>query len=368
MRTKLFLICLLAGCASSPKVEDVLDMSRENNTRGLVGAYDRADSDTVRIAILEQLAEHPDDQSGRDLVLKQARTASTEPVKLAALKASARYEGDDVIDTMLAALDDPWPAVREQAQSLLSARAPAAQSKLQTQLSGSLSPLVRAACVRLLEGVARMNAAAKTTLTPLLLEATKDEAPKVREAAALALGTLNVASARSQLVALMRTDPDAGVRMTAERSITKLGDQATSGAIVAVLPLKNDTGLADPDIERFGRQLAEYVAARLASGKVCEVIDPAKVEQAITELKKVGEAMYDGDSPNAPLIGRFKIANQLVYGTLQRQGSTFTIVLNRMEIATLAQVPGAAVTVQGFRPDLETLKVRAADQLLASFR
>src|SRR5688500_18902232 len=113
MRTKHFLICLLAGCASSPKVDDVLDMSRENNTRGLVGAYDRADSDTVRIAILEQLAEHPDDQSGRDLVLKQARSASTEPVKLAALKASARYEGDDVIDTMLAALDDPWPAVRE---------------------------------------------------------------------------------------------------------------------------------------------------------------------------------------------------------------------------------------------------------------
>jgi hypothetical protein len=39
-----------------------------------------------------------------------------------------------------------------------------------------------------------------------------------------------------------------------------------------------------------------------------------------------------------------------------------------MELSTLAQVPGAAVTVQGYRPDLEQLKVRAADQLLSSFR
>lgn len=365
----LFVVLFSAtACAGSLKVSDVAEMGRDHDTRALVAAYDRTDSDTVRIAILEQLADHPDDQPGRDLVLRQSRSATSEPLKLGALRASSRYPGDVPLEVLIAGLDDPWPAVREQSQSLLAARGVSAQSALQTALATSLSPLMRAACVRLLEGVARADVSARAVLIPLFTGAAKDEAPKVREAAALALGSLNVAAARSQLVALMRTDPDAGVRMTAERSLAKLGDAAKSDAIVAVLPLKNDTGLADAELERFGVQLAEYLAARLASGKVCEVVDPSKVEKAIAELKKVGAAMYDGDAPNAPAIGRFKIANQLVYGTLQRQGSIYTIVLNRMELATLAQVPGAAVTVQGYRPDLEQLKVRAADQLLASFR
>lgn len=148
----------------------------------------------------------------------------------------------------------------------------------------------------------------------------------------------------------------------------KLGEGAKPSAIVAVLPLKNDTGLTDSELDRFGAQMAEYLSARLSAGKVCEVIDPAKVEAAVAEMKKVGAAMYDGDAPNAPMIGRFKIANQMVYGALHKQGAVFSIVLQRMDLSTLAQVPGAAVTVQGYRADLETLKVRAADLLLASFR
>ncbi|MCK6552873.1 hypothetical protein L6R52_44020, partial [Myxococcota bacterium] len=176
-----------------------------------------------------------------------------------------------------------------------------------------------------------------------------------------------VERARSSLVAVMRTDPDAGVRMSAERAVAKLGDRRDA-AVVAVLPLANRTGLGDADVARLGVEVAEYVAARLSSSKVCQVIEPEKLEVAIRELKKVGAPMYDGDAPSAPAIGRFKIASELVFGSVQRQGSTFTIVLDRMELSTLTRVPGAAVTVSGYRPDLEQLKQRAAEQLVATFR
>jgi HEAT repeat protein len=343
-------------------------MGREHDTQSLVEAYGQTDSDAVRIAVLEQLAEHPDDQPGRALVLRQARSATTEAVKLSALRAASRYQGEESIEVLIDQLDDPWPAVRELSLASLSSRSAAALAKLREQVSTSQSPLMRAACVRLLESAARIDPGAHDDVVKLMFQAANDDAPKVREAAVNAFGTLGVVNARPKLMELLRTDPDASVRMSAERAIQKLGDAAKPSAIVAVLPLKNDTGLADPELDRFGAQLAEYLSARLSSGKVCEVIDPAKVEAAIAEMKKVGAAMYDGEAPNAPMIGRFKIANQMVYGSLQKQGAIYTIVLQRMELSTLAQVPGAAVTVQGYRADLEQLKVRAADQLLASFR
>ena len=137
---------------------------------------------------------------------------------------------------------------------------------------------------------------------------------------------------------------------------------------MAVLLLKDDTGTKDPELARVGEQVADYVAARLSAAKVCQVVDRAKLDEAIYEMRKIGKHVYDGDSPNVPEIGRFKLSNQLVYGSVQRQGLVYTIVLNRMDVSTLELVPGAAATVTGYRADLDQLKVKVTDRFVANFR
>jgi hypothetical protein len=106
----------------------------------------------------------------------------------------------------------------------------------------------------------------------------------------------------------------------------------------------------------------------LSAAKACDVVDQGKMDRAIAELKKVGAALYDGDAPNAPEIGKFKIANQLLFGAIHREGMVFTLVAHRMDISTLSYVPGASVTLKGYRADLDGLKVELANQLLLKFR
>jgi TolB-like protein len=356
------------ACATT-KASDVHRMGREGDLDALVDAWRRAESDEVRIAVIEELAQHPSDRRGREIVLRQAESESEEPLKVAAVRAAAVYDGSGATKVLIARLKDAFPSVRETAEAALAARAVSAKAELLADLASNPSPLVRAACARLVAAAAKRAALKDDAIENALLErATHDDAPRVREAAVSGLGALDVKKARAQLVELMRTDEDESVRISAERAIQKLGDAQMSSVVVAVLPLKNDTGQKDSEIERFGAQLAEYVAARLSQGKVCQVVDRDKLEEAIKEMKKVGALLYDGDSPNAPEIGKLRIANQLVYGSLQKQGLVYTIVLDRMDVSTSTHIPGAAVTVRGYRADLEALKVRAADQLVASFR
>lgn len=358
---------LLAGCASSLKSSQVEELGRRGDLPGLLDAWERAQSDAVRATVLEQLAAFPDSEQGRALIGRQLRPESGESVKQAALRAAERLPGPGLMSPVVQMLGDPLPQVRELAYDLLAKRSGEAAEPVLAALGQSPSHLVRAGCARLVPAVAQARPELRGGGEELLLRAgAKDDTPKVREAAAAALGTLEVARARPVLLELMRTDPDSGVRIAAQRAIQKLGEGALGSAVVAVLPLKNDTG--DPELDRLCHQVAEYVAARLSREKVCQVVDSSKFERALEEMKKRGVLLYDGDDPNAPELGRFKIANQLVYGTVQRNGALFTIVLNRMDVATLAQVPGAAVTVQGYKVELEQLKLRAADLLVASFR
>jgi hypothetical protein len=100
------------------------------------------------------------------------------------------------------------------------------------------------------------------------------------------------------LLELSKTDADSGVRIAAERSLQKLGDRpADDTAVVAVLPLRDGSDGRDPELLRLGRELSEYLAARLAGAKVCQVVDREKLETALAELKKVGRSVYDGDAP-----------------------------------------------------------------------
>lgn len=360
----------LAGCASAPTPAEVRGYGQRGQTEQLFEAWSRAKTDAVRVAVLEAFADNPGDRAGQRLVVRQARSARARPVQLAALRALFAYEGDDVIEALVPALGHAWPEAREVSRSVLAGKGAAAHAALLEAARASPKPLVRAGATALMVRAATVQAPVRPAVQDLLLESgVRDRDARVREQAALGLGALRIEAARAPLAELAQTDPDTQVRLRAGEALARLGARVEEAqVVVAVLPLKDDTGGRDPEVERLGRQVAEYLQARLSAAKVCQVVDRAKVEAAIAEMRKVGKLVYDGDAPNAPEIGGFKLANQLVYGSVQRQGPTYTVVLNRMDVSTLELVPGAAVTVSGRRADLEQLKQEAAERFIRRFR
>ncbi len=368
---RLRLLCfglLLCSCASL-SVADVRKMGQRNQVDELMEAWDQAKKNNVRAAVLDAFALNPKAQPGRRLVLSEGLSHSSKKVRVSAVRALKAYEGEDVTKALLKSLSDPFPEVREVARVTLAGKSKSAEvvaQIMETAQSGT-NHLARAACFKLLTARAKTDEKLKMQLAALLMKAAKgDDAPKVREAAAMGLGVLEVQKSRSLLNELGKSDADSGVRMAAQRAVQQLDAPSQEGAVVvAVLPLKDKT---NKRMGGFAGQTAEYLAAKLSGAKVCQVVDREKVEAAIQELKKMGREIYDGDAPNAPEIGSFKLANQLVYGSISKQGLVYTIVLNRMDISTLELVPGAAVTVSGYKSDLEQLKVQLADRFIANFR
>lgn len=360
---------LIGGCASAPTRADVRRMGQRGETEQLFDAWQGARTDAVRVAVIEAFADNSSDHAGQRLIVEQAQRAGSKPVQLAALRALAAYSGDEVIGALVPALGHAWPEAREVAQSVLAQQGAATHGPLLAAAVSDSNPWVRAGALRLLTRGAQVSAPARASVQEALLDrAQKDSVAQVRQAAVDGLGALGVPSARAVLGELVRTDPDSQVRLRSGEALRKLGQPAgREEIVVAVLPLKDDTGGRDPEVLRLGQQVAEYVAARLSASKVCTVIEPSKIEAALAEMRKVGKLLYDGDSPNAPEIGAFKLANQLVFGSVQRQGATYTVVLKRMDVSTLQLVPGAAVTVSGHRADLEQLKKEAADRLVRRF-
>jgi HEAT repeat protein len=356
-------VLFAASCAST-SIADVHELGRRGENERLIEIWRSSDKDSLRAAAIEALAEHPDDE-GRRLAIEEAKSGATAEIRIASLRALARHSGSEVIEALIVALADPFPDVREVARASLATKSADAVHALIVAASSAVSPLARASAARLIADAA----AARPELRPqaqasLQNVARRDEDARAREEAVLGLGRLGAEEARALLTELMRTDDDPSVRMNAERALAKLGappDEKT--VVVAVLPLNSEPGLG-----RAAAQISEYVAARLSAAKVCQVIDREQIEAAISELKKHGAAIYDGDSPSAPQIGQFKMANQIVYGSLQREGLVLTIVLNRLDVSTLQIVPGASATVSGYKADLDRMKVEVTERFLRSFR
>lgn len=358
------------GCATSrPSVSEVRRLGQRGATEGLLDAWSDADRDAVRIAVLEGLARNPEDPAGRALVLEQALHASSGPVRLAALRAADAHVGPDVVRVFVEGLAHPWPDVRDLSQSLLLKRAPqSADLLVQTATRHRLS-VAREGAVRLLGRVAHGGGELRDRAAAVLLDrAARDSAASVRVVAVEALGSLNVQVARSLLSELARTDPNSRVRLAAGEAAAALtrGGTQDRGPVVVVLPLKNHA-IRDAGLSGLGGQVADYLQARLTTARVCHVIDRTKVELALAELRRTGRALYDGDSPNAPELGAFKLANQMVFGSIQRQGSKYTMVLNRMDVSTLQLVPGASATVTGYRADLDRMMAELAERFIARF-
>lgn len=358
---------MMVGCATTATTADVRRMSDRGDTEALMKAWEETDRDAVRIAVIEGLATNGAESS---LVLRQAQSASSSQVRLAAVRALGRYQGAEVVPALIDALADPFPAIREVAKAELAKSGEAANDSLVEALEQNPSHLVRAAAAKLLARAAKgPDKQLRLRVSLALLDAAKrDDAPKVREAAVVGLGALGETKARPVLTELMRTDGDSGVRMAAERALVRIGDGGGAPVVVAVLPFKVVAGTSDAELALLGRQIADFLAARVSAAKVAQVVDREKMERALKEMEKIGVNLYEGDALNSPEMGRFKMANQLVYGSVQKQGQVFTIVANRMDVSTLELIPGASVTVSGYRADLEQLKSELTERFIRNFR
>ncbi|MEQ8280324.1 MAG: HEAT repeat domain-containing protein [Deltaproteobacteria bacterium] len=367
MRLSVVVLLLSTACATTTSA-DVRRMQRAGDVDGLVTAWDEAARDSIRVSVLDALSDHAVDPRARSIVLSTAERHPSEPVRVAAVRGLTRIDGDDATRTLVAGLGDPWPSVRDLSRATLESKGEAPLPNLEEAAAAHSNHLVRASSLQLLVRAATKWPARRANVEKLLVDRVRtDDAPKVRVAAVRGLGVLAVKPAQTLLENVKRTDDDQLVRVAADKALKRLGATTIEErVVVAVLPIQNDAN-QDAELSRLGEQLRTYVAARLSGAKVCDVVDRDKLDRALEEMRKVGKAIYDGDAPNAPEIGNFKLANQLVFGAVQRQGGQFTIVLNRMDVATLALVPGASATATGYRADLEQLKVEVTERFLARF-
>ncbi len=343
-------------------------MDRDGDIDGLVEGWRSSPPTPVARRLVDAMARHPDDARCRRILMEAARGHRDESVRRQAMARVPALTGTEVDDALIAGLVDPFPSVRRQARSTLARRMPGAVPRLTSAARANASPLVRSAALTVITEHALRDAEARASAVGLLVDrARRDDDPSVRSAAVNGLGGLNAVESRRLLIELARTDDDPTVRLQAGRALSKLDAPPTSErAIVMVLPLKNDT--SDPRLDRYCAQVADLVAAEIATSGVMEVLDRAKRDAALDELKRIGSLLYDGDRPNAPQLGRFALANQIVYGVVQRTGLIYTLILNRMDVSTLKLVSGASVSIRGYRDDLDRMKTEAARRLVARFR
>ncbi len=362
------LVCLAVGCAGVLSPADVRRLDRDGDIDGLLRAWRSGPPVSVQPALVEAIAHQPDDARGRRVVIKAATGHPNEAVRSRAVAALSAYEGEEAQAVLISALGDPFPSVRAQARASLAGRAPDVFGLLSTASRADRSPLVRASAVELVtQGAQRTAGLRGSAVAALRDRAKRDDQGTVRAAAAKGLGMLNAVSARPLLTEMARTDDSATVRAAAAEALRKLDPPVDSErAIVAVMPLRNDTD--EPELDRLGVQIADFLGAELATAGVCEVVDPAKRDAAIAELRKIGSPLYDGDRLNAPQLGNFALADQFAFGVVQKTGLIYTIVLNRMDVSSLKLIPGASVSVRGYREDLDRLKVEAARTFVARFR
>ncbi len=355
-------ILLAAACATTGA--DIRQLGRIGDVPALVTEWDRADSDAMRLTILQALEANAAVPAARRVVLAEASRSRSESVRVAAVRAAGKLDGDDALEVLIAALADSRPAVREVARAGLAKKGATIRAPLNALLASGSAPHARSAAAKLLGALP----ASGDTVTTLIGRAQRDDAPAVREASVVALGRLGIGRTRKVLQDVRRQDDDASVRMAAERALERLGDSGLDRVVVAVWPIKNATGLRDPAIKRSLQDLRRQLSARIGASRVAEVVEEDQLQKLEAHWLKLGDNMYDGDAPNLVGPGFAKIATQFIYGALSRSGNEMTLVLNRIDAATGTQVPGASVIVRGYAADLPQLFVDASDRVIARFR
>lgn len=354
------------GCASTGP-DQIRRMGLDQDVGALVEAYSHSEQESLRVMALEALSPYAADPQAGAVFVQAARSGRSTRERVVALKSLGRSDSSESTAVLIDALGDPQPPVRGAARASLARRGQVAHPELLRAVSEHPNPLTRSASVALL--AATPGRPGESELIPqALLRAADDLSPLVRSEAVIGLGRLRYGPSHRILLRKRQSDPDRNVRMAAERALVEVGrSQEAVRPVVAVLPLR--VAGTDPEGELSGlaETVVERVRARLAAEGVCEVIDKARMDAVLSELRKTGQLVYDGDAPNAPAIGHFKVANQLVYGSVVKRGSVYSIMVQRLNVATLELVPGGAVTASGYASELDHIISDVVDTFVRSF-
>lgn len=357
-------LCVMVGCAASLDGAAVRRMAAAGDTAAVVEALHASPDPRVRTAALSALTRTPEDPIAFAALLEFAERGSPDERRLA-LPALGGSEDSAALGVLVEALGDPALSIRELARAALARTGGAAVPALAQASHTHPNPFVRAEALGLLGARAR-SGASDEGVRAALMAGLSDPSPKVRARALEGLGTIEAKEVRPEVARIARADGDRMVRIAAQRALTQLGGDQAAVPVVAVLPVRPVP--ETPELSNLAATLTDVLRARLSDSPGCEVIDREKMETVLAELRKAGDMVYDGDGLSAPAIGKFRIANELAYGSVALQRGVYTIVLQRVEVATLGLIEGGAVAVRGYRSELDGLMEEAVAQLVETYR
>lgn len=343
------LLVFMGGCALT--VQDVREMGAEGDVPGLMDAYRSAQEEAIQIAAVEELGGIGGSEA--DSLLLQAAKSPYPKVRAAALnKMKALLDLDLVFNLATTDFDQ---GVRRQAERLLLSNANGLKDKC-ISFSHSSDYRERALCARMLGKVNHPD-----SISRLLTLGKRDKNSEVRRNAVISLGDLAVVKAKSLLYHLKWRDPDPGVNVEAERVLSRFSPPVFDVRI-AVAPLDNNTGSRRH--KNIGFEFAQVISAAIEKEKVCHMVERAKINQAIRELKFGLSDMADENA--ACELGKFLTAQQVVYGAVHRDGQEYTVVVQRMDVETLKILQ--SVMDKAYEADLGQLKTRVAEQFIRTFQ
>ena len=137
---------------------------------------------------------------------------------------------------------------------------------------------------------------------------------------------------------------------------------AAAGPRLVVLPFQ----LLGPDQGEawIGDSFAEYLTLALSQADSLTLIERAQLDKVLKE-QGFGQSAL-ADEASAPQLGRLLGAQQLVMGSLQRQGDQLLVSLRRVDASSGRVIPGSALQLQGPQAELNGLQQNLALQLLQS--
>jgi HEAT repeat protein len=210
VRPALAALALLAACGGSPAVRST-DAALDRGD--VAGATTAAGEDRAALALVATE------------VLARGLAVEAPEVQIAAIRAIARQEIEELGGEVALRMGSPDPRVQAEAAAAVLRAHPDAPHICTALLESEVAE-ARAACV---EAIGRkVGAPARAELVPRLA----DEAPAVRRAAIVAVAALGDAADRARLGELAASDPDPGCRAAALRG---LGRHAPAAAVRAAL-------------------------------------------------------------------------------------------------------------------------------------
>jgi len=340
------------GCALT--INDIKDMGSDKDIGDLESVLNSEENEQLRAVAASELGKL--DEPEAYIILEQALSSSSANVRRAAMEGLLSCADRPSLElTFKMATKDPDPSIRKLAEEKLAISAPDAKAKL-LGLLNSTDYRDRALAVRRLGYVRDLE-----VVKELISLSRWEENSEVRKWIAVSMGKIQNPAAKAALFRLRWQDPDRSVNIEAERALARFAPPVFNVQI-AVAPLENNTG--SKALNNLGKEFAQVISAGLEREGICHMIERTQIEKALEELKFGMSDMADDDK--ACKLGKFLTAQQVIYGSIQRDRQEFTVVVQRMDVETLKILQ--SVTERGYEADLGQLKSLVADQLIRTFK